>query len=492
MDIMRVKLAKLIIYWMIENMDFDRLINPKVCALIGASSNPLSASYRFLEGWLSNKYQGKIYPVNPKYTEILGLKVYSDIREIPGEVDYVLIAVPAKKVAAEVQKCIEKGVKFAVIFTSGFSEIGNKKLEEEILQITKGNIRILGPNCIGVYSTETRLGYFTDQPIIAEGNISFISQSGGLTRSFIWAGLSRGFHIRATVSTGNTIDISISELFEYFAKDPKTHIIAAYLESVKEGYDFFPLIRKITPNKPVVILKCGRTPKGKIAAQSHTGAIAGSYEIFASMIRQAGGIIVETVEELTDLIIGLQYLKKSLPLGKNIAIINIGGGIAVEMTDITESYGFNVTNLEETTKEKLQNLLPIMNVIIKNPIDLGANGFNPEIYGRVIEYISRDPNVDVILTRHEVERFPDLNNRFQVSDIGELYAKSMQKFRNPDKPIISILPRSWELVDHFITHQNYQNDLLEIGIPSYPTTLRAILALKKILQYGNFLKVHKD
>ena len=472
-------------------MDFEALINPKVCAIIGASNNPVTEGYRFLEGWLANEYRGKIYPVNPKYHEILGLPAYSDIREIPAEVtiDYALIAVPAEKVPLEVQKCVERGVKFAVIFSSGFSEAGDKQLEPEILKAVKGSkLRILGPNCIGVYSTEMKLGYFKDQPIIGEGPVSFISQSGGITRNFIWTGFSRGFHVRAGVSIGNTIDISVSELFEAFAYDPKTQIIAAYLESVKEGHQFFELLKTITPQKPVAIMKCGRTPKGKIAAQSHTGAIAGSYEIFASMAKQAGGIVVETLEELTDVILGLKTLRDCLPLGKNIAIINTGGGIAVEMTDICESNGFSVADLEDSTRASLEKILPSVNVIIKNPVDLGAVGFNPELLGKVIQFLSQDSHIDSIFLLQEVERFQVLNKRYQVPDIGKIYADVLQKARNPEKPIIAILPRAWELLENFTIYRNYVEDLLKIGIPNYPTTVRAIFTLKKLLQYKKFLQ----
>lgn len=474
-------------------MDFEALINPKVCALIGASNNPATEGYRFLEGWLANGYLGKIYPINPKYTEILGLFAYPDIRDIPEEevIDYALIAVPAEKVPQEIQKCVERGVKFAVIFTSGFSEIGNLELEEEVLKIAEGKLRVLGPNCIGVFSPEVRLGYFKDQPVIDEGNVSFISQSGGITRNFIWTGFSRGFHVRATVSIGNTIDISISEMLDYFAQDPKTAIIAAYLESVKEGQEFFKCLKAITPFKPVAIMKCGRTAKGKVAAQSHTGAIAGSYEIFAAMVKQAGGIILETLEELTDVILGLKTLKDCLPLGKNTAIINTGGGIAVEMTDICESNGFSVADLEDSTKATLETILPPVNVIIKNPIDLGAYGFDPEVLGQVIALLSEDHNIHTILLLHEVDRFQNLNKRFQVPDIGKVYVEALQKAQNPIKPIIAILPRCWELPENFTTYQNYQNELLKIGIPSYPTTVRAIFTLKKLVQYKNFLEVHK-
>jgi len=475
-------------------MDFEALINPKVCALIGASNNPATEGYRFLEGWLANEYSGKIYPVNPKYEEILDLQTYPDIREIPEEekIDYALIAVPAEKVPSEIQKCIERGVKFAIIFSSGFSEVGNRELEDQILKIAKGKIRILGPNCIGVYSTEAKLGYFNDQPILFKGNVSFVSQSGGLTRFFIWTGYSRGFYVRATVSIGNTIDVSTSELFEYFAQDPKTQIIAAYLESVKEGRDFFTILKTITPYKPVAIMKCGRTAKGKVAAQSHTGAIAGSYEVFAAMVKQAGGIVVENMEELTDVVLGLKTLKDCLPSGTNTAIINTGGGIAVEITDICESNGFSVADLEESTQLALAEILPPVNVIIKNPTDLGASGFDPEVLGKVISLLSQDLHIQIILLVHEVDRFHQLNKRFQVPDIGKIYVKAIQKARYPTKPIIAILPRAWEQLKSFTSYQNYVNELLEIGIPSYPTASRAIFVLKKLIQYKKFLKTHKS
>lgn len=469
-------------------MDFERLINPRAVALIGATTNPLRGAYRFLEGWLSNKFQGTIYPINPKYQEILGLKTYSDIREVPGEIDYALIAVPARGVPAEVQKCVEKKVKFIVIFSSGFREAGNLSLENDILRIIKGKARVLGPNCIGVFSTEARLGYFVDQPIGTLGNVSFISQSGGIARKLIWTSISRGFDIRASVSIGNTIDISVSELMKSFWMDPKTQIIAAYLEAIQDGGAFFKLLRKITPEKPVVILKSGRTVKGQVAAQSHTGAIAGSHEIFTAVMKQLGGIVVERFEELTDTVLALQHLRNCLPTGSNVAIINAGGGIAVEITDLCETNGFKVASLTQRTQGKLKELLPTVNTILENPIDLGASGFNPEIYGQVIKLITHDSNINALLVVFEIERFSDLNNRFNIADIGEVYAETLNRFRDPLKPILCILPRSWELIEHFITYQNFQNDLLSVGIPSYPTPIQAIQTLRNLVRYAKFLR----
>jgi len=463
-----------------------RLINPHVCALIGASNNPMSGSYRFLEGWISNKFKGKIYPINPKYSEILGLKVYPDIREVPDEIDYVLIAIPAAQVSAEVKKCVEKRVKFIIIFTSGFREVGNEQFETEILEIAKDSTRILGPNCIGVYSTEAQLGYFKDQPISSPGSVTFISQSGGIARKFIWTSISRGITLRATISIGNTIDVSVNELLTFLKQDSQTQIIGAYLEGIKNGAEFFSILKSLSPYKPVVILKTGRTPKGRIAAQSHTGAIAGSYQLFSALVRQAGGIMVENFEELTDTILSLQTLKNMLPYDNRVAIVNTGGGIAVEVTDLCEAHGLSVANLAPESITRLKSLIPSINTIFDNPIDLGAYGFNPKIYQQVLACISRDPNIDTILPIFEVERFSDLNERFQLSDIGELYTQILSNI-TALKPVLCILPRSWELIDHFISYKNFANDLLSVGIPSFPTAIRAIKTLNKLIQYNAYL-----
>jgi acyl-CoA synthetase (NDP forming) len=333
------------------------------------------------------------------------------------------------------------------------------------------------------------LGYFKDQPIVDPGHVALISQSGGIARKFVWTSISRGFNLRTTVSLGNAIDISVNELLGYFKEDAKTHIIAAYLESIYDGAEFFSLMREITPKKPVVILKAGRTPKGRVAAQSHTGAIAVSHDIFSALMKQAGGLLVERFEAMTDTILGLQHLKDNLPAGRNVAIINTGGGIAVEITDICESSGFHVADLEASTQEALTALVPHINTIFDNPIDLGAYGFNPEVYEKVVGALAKDPNVDTILAVFQVERFPGLNITFNVPDIGETYAQGIDKARN-NKPLLCILPRSWELLDHFITYKNFQNDLLSVDIPSYPTPTRAVTALKNLVQYSEFLRTH--
>ncbi|NHI94165.1 MAG: hypothetical protein EAX96_16865 [Candidatus Lokiarchaeota archaeon] len=470
-------------------MSFYNLINPKSYAVIGASTNPRSGSYRFIEALINNGYKGKIFPINPKIEELQGLKTYPSIESVNEPIDYVLIAVPADLVPEEVRKCVKINVKFIVIFTSGFGESGNKNLEEEIKTAIKGsNTRILGPNCIGVFSSESKIAYFSDQLILEEGNISFISQSGGLTRTLIWVGYTRDFHFRTAISLGNQIDITIEELIDFFLVDEKTDIIAAYIEGIKNGKEFYRILKKNNGKKPIIILKCGRSQSGKRAIRSHTGALASSDHLIESIMNQTNTILVQTFEELTDTILMVEKLRNDSLNGKNVAVINSGGGLSVELTDICESYGFNVIQLSPESVKELAEILPTVNTILSNPLDLGASGFDPEIFGKVINVISRDPKIDVILTVIEVERFSLLNKRYQTEDIGEIYVKNIYDNNVKNKPIVLISPKSWESVPNFIFYSNFQDALHRIKIPVFPSSESAIRALNKVIDYHLSLK----
>lgn len=468
-------------------MDFSALINPKSYALIGASRNVRAGSSRFIVALQRGEYQGKIYPVNPNTDEILGLKVYSDITAIPNSLDYVMIAVPARYVPAEVRKCVQVGAKFVVVFSSGFGEVGNEALERELRQIINdSSTRLLGPNCIGVYSTESRMCYFPDQLPGPEGNVTFISQSGGMVRTFIWTGFSRGFHLRAAISVGNQLDITIEDLLEFFRTDPKTKIVAIYLEGIKNGAKFMVNLKSIAAEKPVVILKCGRTGSGKRAVISHTGSIAGSNEIFQALMHQTGVIPVETFEELCDVVTMLSVRIPERNLGRNVAIVNTGGGLSVEATDIVESLGLRVPAITEESQERMKTILPDVNTIVSNPLDLGAAGFIPKTFTQVLEVLSQDPKIDVILTMREVQRFKYLTKRIGIEDLDEKYREAMVRGNPKNKYMISIMPKSWESSENFQAYQDFQTQLHAHKIPCYPTPIRAVTALRKIIEYVKF------
>ena len=467
-------------------MSFYNLINPKTFAVIGASRNPRSESYRFIEALIKNEYDGQIFPINPKIEKLQGLKVFSSIEDINVPIDYVLIAVPAKYVPEQVRKCVKKNIKFIAIFSSGFSEAGNFQLEEEILEAIKGSkTRVLGPNCIGVFSSESKITYFSDQLIKRQGNISFISQSGGLTRTLIWTGFTRNFDFRAAISVGNQIDISIDELVDYFLEDKGTDMITAYIEGVKNGKKFYEVLKKNNGKKPIIILKCGRTKSGIRAISSHTGSIATPNHLFEAALKQTNTILVHTFEELSDTIQMMNLLKNNLPKTNKVAIINTGGGLSVELTDTCESNGLDVVKLTEETMKKMSNVLPPVNTILSNPLDIGAYGFDPDTFGKVLKVTSEDPNVETIITVREVERFAKLNEVYKTDDIGGIYVDQMKTNNVTKKPLIAIVPRSWETKLNFLKYQNFRECLHKNKIPCFASAERAIKALKKLIEYNN-------
>ncbi|MHA1314005.1 MAG: CoA-binding protein [Candidatus Helarchaeota archaeon] len=467
-------------------MDFSALINPKSYAIIGASRNPRSATNRLIVGLLKSGYQGKIFPINPRADEILGVKAYSDIEAVQMPIDYAFLAVPARFAVDEVKKCVRAGVKFLVIFSSGFGEIGNVNLEEEIQRTIRGSkTRILGPNCIGVYSTESKICYFSDQIPEKEGPVTFLSQSGGIMRTFIWTGFTRGFNLRAGISFGNQTDISVQELMEFFLHDSKTRIIAMYLEGVKNGKAFVTTLKKVAAQKPVVILKTGRTKRGEQAVISHTGSISGSNEVFHGLVQQTGAIQVETFEELCDVLTMLSVLEDLQGLSRNVAIVNTGGGFSVELTDIAESFDLNIPEFSQDTRERLKSVLPDVNTITINPLDLGASGFDPRISRQVFEILNDDPNTDVIITVREVERFGYLSKELGVEDVGKMHAAAMRIDGKNRKKIIVIIPKSWETSENFQRYQAFQDMLHQQHLPCFPTPIRAIKTLKMVVGHIN-------
>ena len=251
------------------------------------------------------EFEGRLYPVNPKVDEILGLKAYPNVRDIPGPVDHVICSIPAPLVPQLIEDCVAKGVKVVHMFTAGFSETGEEegvRLEAKILQIAKrGGIRLIGPNCMGIYCPSSHISF--DEAFPKEsGVVGFFSQSGANASELAHMGALRGIHFSKVVSYGNALDLNEVELLEYFIQDPETEIIAAYIEGVKDGQRFVRLLREAAQVKPTIVLKGGRTQSGTGAVASHTGSLAGEDEVFDALCRQMGAIRVYSLEELADVI----------------------------------------------------------------------------------------------------------------------------------------------------------------------------------------------
>ena len=302
---------------------FNPIFYPRTLAVIGASADPTKFGNIILSAIQEIGYGGKIYPVNPEGGEINGLTVSKSLPEIPGPVDFAIITIPASALLKTLEECRDKGVKGVEILTSGFKETGTpegRQMEEAIARFAKGGMRVLGPNCFGIYCPESGLTILPGQNFSREtGPVGFLSQSGGLCADLGQVAKGLGIRFSKMVSYGNGCDVAACDLLEYFFADPKTGIIAGYVEGIDDGPRFLRLLRENRGKKPVILWKAGLTATGGRAVQSHTGSLGGSAAVWEGAFRQAGVIQVYSAEELVDAIYAFLYLpaRRRPPCGRH-------------------------------------------------------------------------------------------------------------------------------------------------------------------------------
>ena len=389
--------------------DFKKIHNffyPKHIAFIGASESSTFGSMMYLESFKDSIWADTFYPVNPKREKVLGWKCYKSILDINYPIDLAYISLKINHIPKAVKECVEKKVKWVVIFASGFSETGDiegEKTERELLEIIKGSTtRIVGPNCLGPFNTETSLTFSSRWPLGGSNGatIGFMSQSGGHATQLIEIGVKRDIRLRYGVSFGNQIDLNCVDFLKYFRYEPSIKIVAAYLESTgsANGHELFAELKKTTMKKPVILWKGGHTSDGARAAFSHTGAIASNNLIWSSMAKQTGTILVRDNEEWWNIIKTFESLyPKYFPKGRNAVIVTPGGGSSVNMTDILASHNLKVPNLSENSQDKIAQLIPDVNTSTKNPIDLGAIGFSVDVFAACVDICIDDPNIDMVV-----------------------------------------------------------------------------------------------
>lgn len=338
--------------------ELDPLFNPNSVAHIGATNNRNKWGNSTITS-LVQTFKGDIYPVNPREEHIQGLKVYKKVTDIPGPVDLAVFTIPAERVAGAMEECVQKGVKAAVIITAGFAETGpeGKKLQDEVLAIAqRGNIRFIGPNCMGYWSASSSLAAFMMPLLVRDGPLAFVSQGGNVGAAVVVAGYERGIGFHRYVSCGCAADIKIKDYIEYFGQDPKVKVIMTYIEGLSDGTGFLEVVSKVSKIKPVIVLKPGKTEAAAKAIRSHSGAMAGMDEIYDAAFKKMGALRVESPEEMLDVAIG--YLTQPLPKGKNVAIITPGGSYGVLCAESCEEGGLNVVELPDTTIKELDKIFP--------------------------------------------------------------------------------------------------------------------------------------
>lgn len=404
----------------------NTLFYPKSIAIIGASAK-LGTCGNDITKNLKDTFQGAIYPINPKAPEILGLKAYTSVLEVPGDVDLAVISVASGFVLGVVDQCIAKGVKAIVCISAGFKEVGGEGVEMEKqfqAKVQAANIPLVGPNCLGVINAESDARYnttFANQTPLA-GSLAFVSQSGALCTSVLDFAAQREMGFSKFVSFGNKADVNEVDLLNYLADDDKTKVIAMYLESIGDGEGFTKAVRKLLweKGKPVLILKSGRSAAGAKAVSSHTGSLAGNDAVYEALLKQSGAIRVESIEQLFDY--ASLFCNQPLPKGDKLAIITNAGGPGIMATDASERVGLKLAELSDATKAELREKLPAAS--LRNPVDVIGDAKHDR-YEVAVTTIMKDPAVDMGLIILTPQSMTDSDN------IGKIIPEAIKGLGKP-------------------------------------------------------------
>lgn len=467
--------------------DLVKLFYPKSISILGASTNPLRPGYDFFDTLVKSGYEGKIFPVNPKGGELFGHTFYKSIEDINDEIDVVLNLLSAENTVKTLESIKRANIHYMVVFTSGFAEMGEqgKVLQQRMIAAAKcAGIRIVGPNCMGIANTSYGIN-LSSVKSYPRGQIGLISQSGnvGITACHDAVKYDTGFS--KLVFYGNQSDIAVHEYLEYFGQDEETKVIAMYVEGLKQGYGhkFFEVAKAVSSKKPIVLLKGGRTPNAVRAAISHSASLAGEARVFSSVLRQAGIIEIDSIEEL--IAVAETLYRCPLCKGKRIALVGSGGGHSILCTDAVEFEGFSVDPLSEKTKKHIREKLPDY-APIGNPVDMtGVYVDDLRLFADITELVLKDDNgyngvinygaYDMLTPNAAEYRDP---NGISYADGLAMVGEVQRRF---GKPIISYSPNAREPNDAFTAQRNS-------GVPTYDSISLATKCMKALYKRYQILK----
>ena len=390
----------------------DPIFHPRAVAVVGVSSRPGPEGFEgglFLNALMMQGYDREhpLYPVNPKMTEVRGLRCYPSVLECPDPVDHVISQIPSAGIPELVDQCIKKGVRSLHFFTAGLSETGDPELvalERQLVEKSRAaGLRLIGPNCMGVYVPGVGLSFHPGAPH-EPGDVFMLSQSGANAGTILSDLGGRGMRFSKGVSYGNSADLKAFDFLDYAAHDPQTKLVVGYIEGVRDGRAFFSALKRVAREKPTILLKGGITADGARAANSHTGSLAGSVDVFEALCRQTGAIRAEKMDDLQDIAVAVRTRIGGVS-GRNVTLVGAGGGIAVLSSDAMAAEGLRVPPLPEETQQELREFIPIAGTSVRNPVDATFGRDHPldflEDYDRTrraFEAIARAPSTDMIFT----------------------------------------------------------------------------------------------
>jgi len=450
----------------------ELFFKPKSVAVIGASKDPKKDGNIIVKNIIDSDFPGKIYPVNPSSDEVLGLKAYPSLADIPGEVDLAVIIIPARFCVQAMEDCARKGVKAVIIEAMGFTEIGapGKEIQDRIEAIAKtAGIRVMGPNCTGIVSRDISTTFFPIKDV-PRGNVVMIGQSGllaaGMASDIV---VNQTLNINKICSIGNKCDVNENDLLQYFGDDEQTAVISMYLESIADGYNFVKIARKVAARKPVILLNGGRTDAGARAAMSHTGSIASNARIVQAAIRQTGCIQADDFTELKDF--AKVFSTQPLPKGNGVVVVTAAGSVGVVVSDLCEEHGLRLPKLGSRTVDALKGVYPEF-MPPSNPVDLWYSieklGLTKALETSLAAPL-QDPAIDAAIVLLAGFKYTlDAIEKKTVQKIAATYGK----------PVI---------VCTLVGYNEYKNRIVEeLGkdLPVFTSLISGVKALGKLCEYG--------
>ncbi len=453
-------------------MKLQALFRPKSVAIIGASRTPGKVGHIVAKNTIESGFEGRIYPINPRAEEILGLKCYASILDVPEAVDLAVIAIPAKHVLQAAEECGRKGVKGLIVISAGFKEIGHEGaiLEKKLVEIgSKYDMRIQGPNCLGLIDTGTPVNLSFAAGMPKEGKIGFISQSGALGTAVLDWTLKEEIGFHSFVSLGNKADLDEVDFIEAMGEEDQVSVILLYLESIEKGRRFLEVVSRVVEEKPVVILKGGTSTAGARAAGSHTGALVGSFLAYKTAFDKAGVILAENIEELFNF--GLAFTEQPIPKSEGIAIVTNAGGPGILATDLSEKLGLRLAALSSETHNQLREKLPPA-AAIGNPVDVLGDA-KADRYRYAIERVLKDGSVNAVVVI--------LTPQAMTESMATAQAIVEIREQNSEKPLVAVFMGGESV-------EEARNHLKRNGILCYDFPDDAIRTISALYTYARFLK----
>ncbi len=463
--------------------DLEAIFNPRSIAVVGASTNPGKQGYVFVQALKKLGFGGPVYPVNPRVEKVAGLRCYPSINEVPDPLDYVISAVPAALVPQLVKDAIRKGVKALHLFTGRMADTGTEEGASQQRGLAEearaGGLRIIGPNCMGVYVPGQGVTFRLNFPR-EQGPVAFVTQSGANAVELVYRASLRGIFFSKVISYGNAADLDESDFLEYLTHDPETSVIACYIEGVKDGKRFFKALREAAEAKPVLVLKGGSTRAGTRAVASHTASLAGTNQVWDTAIHQTNAIRVDNLDDMADMMVAFRYM--SAPEGRRAAVVCGGGGNSVHSADACEANGLEVPPLPRDIREEIHRLLPDTGFMASNPID-GSALAGVTVLADAAGLMSRHKAFDVVMLD------PDFEFIFeQEANVNQVYKtiEGMIAIRDSSlKPLTMVIrsgdsPEDWR----WKTTMEVRQKAWRAGLPVFPTMERAARAVVRVIEHN--------